>query len=1331
MAHTYYNNHSYFGMGTTQNSRLLKALRPSYIKLDDRELPELLAFLKEYAQLINFYNTDNRVDGDWESFFTHDISVILATIISIDLEGIEAKHNNIIAAFHREHGADEKLEQYVQLMEHTYMITAQFDDWYRQIRAINFLETKFETIIEAELYGVIYEKVKLNIQRLKAISLGAKSKAAFGRSFGLSFDAFDDFWDLENVAPENVYKGESESEKLHSGLLQCRLLYRSLHQALSYTVFHFKKYFYKSLNDKNNHHPNIGLIIGFLQLFQHHQTSFNRLTDRYLHYYYKNYLRQTPTQSHPDKVHVLLELANHAKRFELVEGTLLNAKSDENGQDIHYKVLQNSIITQAKITALKTVFISRRDDVESTNYSLVTDIFASSIKNVSDENASLNQERGWALFGEEQQYKPFGFETMDNATIGFAVASPILFLREGHRKIKIKFNFEAPSTKVLKKLLIDIQEKVSQLNPTEKPKSIEDIFYENVFNRADQSRSFKVYLTGNRGWLEADPNHINILATGNGDWSIDGSEAIEEQMNVVNSITFEFEMPASKPSVVGYNPTVIKDGDFQTSFPIVKVLINEKKQPYAYSLLKNLIISNVDIDVSVTGMRKFDLYSDFGAVDNRQPFAPFGPQPSIGSSLLIGSPETFRKKLTNLTLDIEWKDIPETVEQFRKYYKAYKLPELSPPNYQIKVSALSGNTFKPMRGDNSTLMPLFSTTSNGSTLDVTPIVDTKLVVGEDDFEKLEIEPDPHLDNENDYNNETKTGYFKIELRSPDHAFGHQIYQDVFTEIVTRNARRPQDDPDDVPKLPYTPYIKTMSLNYSAKMRIQDNRHTKEGGDKIYHIHPFGIHAIFEKGSFNSKHSYLLPQYSSDGYLYIGLQDVNPPEPISFLFQLTSQKSSVSTEQHLPVATWSYLNRNEWRDFKSQDLLYDSTDRFTKSGIVRLQLPRNLSKKNTVMESETCWLRIRIDGNTEVLSHALAVKAQAAVAEWVVNGQNKDKIRKPLSPYTITNLMERKGDVKEVIQPFESFTGRPAENNEEFFSRVSERLRHKNRAITHWDFERIILEQFQEVYQAKCLSSLSNPIPKGTDLQPQRKNLNEKVEVTPQGINHKEGLVIVVIPKTTKYLNDSTPKFNYKDLQSIERFLKKCTSPFIKLKVRNPQYEYIRVIANVKFIPGYNNGLSLKRLNKDIAQFIAPWLENEGVKINVGGSLNENVLKNFIKGLPYVKFITKFSLLHILEEDGQFKLEDTAEDENNVSIIKARPWGVLLPDDMHEMEMVEREEERPPIKRIDSEKVIRFQNRINLTGHKKYIKIKNPNYQVKKEEERVLKAGEAHTLTIKI
>jgi hypothetical protein len=53
-------------------------------------------------------------------------------------------------------------------------------------------------------------------------------------------------------------------------------------------------------------------------------------------------------------------------------------------------------------------------------------------------------------------------------------------------------------------------------------------------------------------------------------------------------------------------------------------------------------------------------------------------------------------------------------------------------------------------------------------------------------------------------------------------------------------------------------------------------------------------------------------------------------------------------------------------------------------------------------------------------------------------------------------------------PYPSFGGRVTEDNAEFYNRVSERLRHKDRAITIFDYERLVLESFPDIYRVKCI-----------------------------------------------------------------------------------------------------------------------------------------------------------------------------------------------------------------------------------------------------------------------
>src|SRR5574337_1488525 len=60
--------------GTSQAQRLLKALLPEYVAVDERKMDDLIAFAKKFAEEIRYYNIANAPDGDWVGFFTKSIS---------------------------------------------------------------------------------------------------------------------------------------------------------------------------------------------------------------------------------------------------------------------------------------------------------------------------------------------------------------------------------------------------------------------------------------------------------------------------------------------------------------------------------------------------------------------------------------------------------------------------------------------------------------------------------------------------------------------------------------------------------------------------------------------------------------------------------------------------------------------------------------------------------------------------------------------------------------------------------------------------------------------------------------------------------------------------------------------------------------------------------------------------------------------------------------------------------------------------------------------------------------------------------------------------------
>ena len=58
-------------------------LNPDYIRIDERNLRDRLRFASDYAQLIYFYDLNNRKNGNWSSFFLKDPVIFLASISKI------------------------------------------------------------------------------------------------------------------------------------------------------------------------------------------------------------------------------------------------------------------------------------------------------------------------------------------------------------------------------------------------------------------------------------------------------------------------------------------------------------------------------------------------------------------------------------------------------------------------------------------------------------------------------------------------------------------------------------------------------------------------------------------------------------------------------------------------------------------------------------------------------------------------------------------------------------------------------------------------------------------------------------------------------------------------------------------------------------------------------------------------------------------------------------------------------------------------------------------------------------------------------------------------
>ena len=376
----------------------------------------------------------------------------------------------------------------------------------------------------------------------------------------------------------------------------------------------------------------------------------------------------------------------------------------------------------------------------------------------------------------------------------------------------------------------------------------------------------------------------------------------------------------------------------------------------------------------------------------------------------------------------------------------------------------------------------------------------------------------------------------------------------------------------------------MTISYTAHQEItfdQSLEHTS-----FYHLLPFGQKELTALDNFNKEDPfYLLPQFEADGYLYMGIREASSNEKLTLFFQLSNDQVTNFSKHHIPSIQWNYLSDGHWIDLPQRNIIKDTTHQFTESGIIELVLPEYSIEHQEKLDPKLFWLRIEVYGNTEMLCSALMVDTQAVLVKRVFDAEDHPDF--PLSPNSINQLVEKKASIKKIRQPFASFGGRKKESINNYLTRVSERLRHKGRAVTKWDYERIILEAFPEVYQAKLVKEVADSYNNVDALNP---------------------LHLIVIPHNHPYNHSICPKFNYRILEHIEAYLLKIQSPSLRrIQVRNPQYGYIKVILKFKFQEDKDIGSRMDQLELAIDHFISPWLKNKELPVQLGGQVSNCLL----------------------------------------------------------------------------------------------------------------------------
>jgi len=323
--------------------------------------------------------------------------------------------------------------------------------------------------------------------------------------------------------------------------------------------------------------------------------------------------------------------------------------------------------------------------------------------------------------------------------------------------------------------------------------------------------------------------------------------------------------------------------------------------------------------------------------------------------------------------------------------------------------------------------------------------------------------------------------------------------------------------------------------------------------------------------------------------------------------------------------------NEWRALPDENIVSDSTYGLQTTGIILFDFPEDATNNNLLITKGLHWLCASVDGDADKIPKIIDVIAQANKVVFYDQQNDPEHYRNPLPAQTIAKLLIKAPEVKVITQPFESFDGKMREEGNVFYARASERLRHKNRAITPWDYEHLVLEHFPSIYKVKCLTHTD---PECLCRYPEtgtRPVVDDKQCCCSQ-IAPGHVLIVPISNLRNKNVVDILkPRTGRRTLLQIEEYLTKLTSPFVHIHAKNSKFEEIKTSFNVKFYTGTDKGRYLKQLNDDIIKFLTPWAFDATKEIVFGGKVYASNIINFIEGLDYVDYITCFRMIQIVDD----------------------------------------------------------------------------------------------------
>lgn len=395
---------------------LLSALDPATAPLDGKSARDRLAFVAQFARLVQFYTINNRVEGTWQPFMLKDAAILLATIAATDYHGLNAQFQALAQARNLPTPARlARLPALLRLVRHMVSTLAHWLAWL-DWQPEDFPLRRFLAREVSRTLAPGLARAQTLQQALALRRWAPAPDPVWYNSLGLAWRV------TGQMDPHAHLPADNDEQALAQAQAELRHIAHTMLNVVIQTVDAAARY-YDAVAAQPTPHPDTALLRVFVDLMRHHQQVLNGIGRRHLDFYYRDILQIGSRPAQPDHVVVMPSPQPGQTIVTLPAGTRFAAGKDAHGTPVFFANPETAVINAARIAG---AFSLKSDPGSRPFLPGIHPAVLNDLENLCHDAA-----------GHPVDQQAFAGPCPNPQGLGFALASPMLLLEAGARSISL------------------------------------------------------------------------------------------------------------------------------------------------------------------------------------------------------------------------------------------------------------------------------------------------------------------------------------------------------------------------------------------------------------------------------------------------------------------------------------------------------------------------------------------------------------------------------------------------------------------------------------------------------------------------------------------------------------------------------------------------------------------------------------------------------------------------------------------------------------------------------------------------------------------------------